>query len=233
MKRILAPILLLTLLFPALAQGQSLNDWVGKGKGILCETTGMGCPESVDSKDLVERDGVYFKKRTDVPFTGKTTGDEQGSLKNGKKDGLWISYRDNGQLWDKVTYKDGKVDGPYLTYHENGRLEYKGTYKVGKKNGPWVSFHEDGQLWFKGTYEDGKNVGVWVNYYKNGQLWSKGTYKNGKRVGPWIIYHDNGQLMSKGIYKNGEKVGPWVSFHEDGTVWEEYTRTYKNGVKIK
>ena len=111
MKRILAPILLLTLLFPTLAQGQSLNDWVGKGKGLLCETTGVGCPESVDFKDLVERDDVYFKKLTDVPFTGKTTGDEQGTYRNGKKDGPWVTYHDNGQLTSKGTFKNGvKVD---------------------------------------------------------------------------------------------------------------------------
>jgi hypothetical protein len=48
MKRILAPILLLILLFPALA----LGDTVG---------------------DLVVRDGIHYKKFTDVPFTGKVT----------------------------------------------------------------------------------------------------------------------------------------------------------------
>jgi hypothetical protein len=62
MKRILAPILLLTLLFPSLAFGETMND-------------------------LVEREGIFYKKFTDVPFTGKTTGDEQGSFRNGKEDG--------------------------------------------------------------------------------------------------------------------------------------------------
>ena len=68
MKRILAPILLLTFLFPAFAQGQSLDEWIGKGKGLLgkgkgylCETTGVGCPESVDFKDLIKRDGLYSR----------------------------------------------------------------------------------------------------------------------------------------------------------------------------
>ena len=182
MKRIFAPILLLTLLFPALAQGQSLNDWVGKGKGLLCETTGVGCPESVDFKDLVKRDGLYFKKRTDIPFTGKTTGDEQGSFKNGKKDGSWISYYDNGQLLTKRPYKNGKKDGPWVGYHKDAKLRIKGTLNDGKKDGPWV--------WF----------------YDNGQLRSKGIYKNGKKDGPWVSYHDNGQLEAKGTYKNGVKV---------------------------
>jgi hypothetical protein len=160
MKRFLAPILLLTLLFPALAQGQSLNDWVGKGKGLLCETTGVGCPESVDFKDLVKRDGVYFKKRTDVPFTGKTTGDEQGSFKNGKKVGSWIGYFDNGQLYSKGTYKDGKYDGAWVGYYDYGQLRYKGPYKNGKEDGPWVFYYENGNVNEKvtGTFRNGVKV---------------------------------------------------------------------------
>ncbi|MEC7490390.1 MAG: hypothetical protein VYA17_12475, partial [Pseudomonadota bacterium] len=64
MKRILAPILLLVFLFPSLALSE----------------------EVVDYDDLVERDGLFYKKYTDVPFSGKiTTGSEQGSFKKGKR----------------------------------------------------------------------------------------------------------------------------------------------------
>jgi antitoxin component YwqK of YwqJK toxin-antitoxin module len=215
MKRILAPILLLTLLFPSLAQGQSLNDWVakgegilGKGKGFLCETTGVGCPESVDFKDLVERDDVYFKKLTDVPFTGKVTGKSQGSIKDGEEDGPWVQYWKNGQLFKKGTFKDGKRDGP------------------------WVEYHDNGQLWSKGTLKDGKEDGPWVYYHDNGQLYSKGTYKNSKEHGPWVTYQDDGQLWHKGTYKNGMQHGPWVGYNKDGTVWETYTGTFRDGVKV-
>jgi hypothetical protein len=135
MNRILAPILLLTLLFPTLAQGQSLNDWVGKGKGLLCETTGMGCPESVDFKDLVKRDGLHYKKHTDIPFTGKVTGDVQGSFKDGKLDGPWVYYHKNGQLESKGNWKNGKREGPWVVFHKNGTVDkkYTGTFKDGVK----------------------------------------------------------------------------------------------------
>ena len=42
---------------------------------------------SVTVEDLVERDGLIYKKFTDTPFTGKVTGKEQGSYKNGKRGG--------------------------------------------------------------------------------------------------------------------------------------------------
>jgi antitoxin component YwqK of YwqJK toxin-antitoxin module len=61
--------------------------------------------------DLVEREGLYYKKFSDVPFSGKITGIIQSSFKNGKKEGAWVAY-----------YKDGTVD-----------KEYTGTFKNGKK----------------------------------------------------------------------------------------------------
>ena len=83
------------------------------------------------SGDLVfnEIEGVFYKKFTDVPFSGTVTGKGQGKLKNGKKEGPWVS----------VNYK--------------GQLEGTGTYKNGMKNGHWVSDTEE-----SGMYRNGKLV---------------------------------------------------------------------------
>ena len=56
--------------------------------------------------DLVIRDRLYYKKFSDVPFTGKLTGQFQGSFKNGKREGSWLRYWENGQLWRKGDYKN-------------------------------------------------------------------------------------------------------------------------------
>ena len=96
MKRILTSLVLMVLLFPTLALGETM-------------------------KDLVERDGLYYKKFTVVPFTGNITGKtEQGAFRNGKKEGPWVYY------------------------YSNGQLSYKGTFKVGKEVGPWVRYWSDG-----------------------------------------------------------------------------------------
>ena len=64
----------------------------------------------------------------------ESEGKTQGSIRNGKKDGPWVKYYDNGQLWEKGTYKNGKLeDGPWVEYHYNGKLGSKGTYKDGEK----------------------------------------------------------------------------------------------------
>ena len=80
MKHILTSVALVVLLFPALALGGEvkLEDLVER---------------------LVEREILVYKKFTDVPFTGKTTGQKQ------------------------VTYKDGVMDGPWVEYHYHGGLK--------------------------------------------------------------------------------------------------------------
>ena len=60
--------------------------------------------------DLVERDDLYYKKFTDVPFTGEIDeGLKRGNFKNGRKEGPWIGYHENGQLHYKGEYKNGKL----------------------------------------------------------------------------------------------------------------------------
>jgi antitoxin component YwqK of YwqJK toxin-antitoxin module len=38
--------------------------------------------------------------------------------------------------------------------------------------------------------------------------------------------------MWKGNYKNGKEEGAWVSYNKGGTVWERFSGTFKDGVKI-
>jgi antitoxin component YwqK of YwqJK toxin-antitoxin module len=122
----------------------------------------LGGEEVVTWDDLEYREGLYYQKFTDVPFTGKTTGQTQG------------------------TYKDGLLDGPYVSYYnnDNGQLCRKGHYKNGEKDGPWVGYYYDGQLMDKGHYKNGKKDGPWVSYRKDRTVDEKdtGTYKNGVKV---------------------------------------------------
>ena len=144
---------------------------------IFCLTSSVGW--SLEYKDLVVRDKVYYKKFTEVPFTGKVDGQFNGSFKNGKKDGSWVEYSDNGQLASKGEYKNGKEEGSWVEYSDNGKLASKGELKNGKEEGSWVYYHENGKLFSKGEYKNGKEEGSWVEYHENGKLSSKCEYKNG------------------------------------------------------
>ena len=93
--------------------------------------------------DLVERDGLHYEKFTDIPFTGEMTGNPQGSYKNGKKDGAWVYYYPNGQVYYKGNYKNNKREGKWVYYYPNGQVHYKGNYKNNKKEGAHIGWYQD------------------------------------------------------------------------------------------
>jgi hypothetical protein len=47
-------------------------------------TSGVALSETMD--DLVKRGGLWYKKFTDVLFTGEISGKESGKIKDGRKD---------------------------------------------------------------------------------------------------------------------------------------------------
>ena len=132
--------------------------------------------------ELMERDGLYYPKFSDVPFTGKVTGDTQGYLKDGRREGVWV------------------------TYYYSGALMFKGNYQNGKREGFYVDYYSTGEIREKGNYENGEREGSWVGYFKNGQLSYKGNHKNGKKEGIWFTYNDDGALRSKDNFKDGVKI---------------------------
>ena len=125
---------------------------------LLCLSASIVWGETMD--DLVKRDGLYFKKFTEVPFTGKIEGKRQGNFKNGRKEGSWVFY------------------------HDIGQLKSKGDWKNGFQEGPWIEYWKNGQLYYKCDFKNGKRVGSWVGYWDNGSVWDSrnGTFKNGKKI---------------------------------------------------
>jgi antitoxin component YwqK of YwqJK toxin-antitoxin module len=85
--------------------------------------------------DLVQREDTFYRKFTDVPFTGQVEGQYQGALKNGLREGSWVTYHDNGQLLEKGDYKNGRHDGSWMGYFDDGSVitPLTGTYKDGVK----------------------------------------------------------------------------------------------------
>jgi len=67
-------------------------------------------------------------------------------------------------------HKDGKKDGYWESFHDNGKLSEKGNYKKGLRVGIWESYHDNGQLWVRGKYtKDGTRDASWEYFDKNGK----------------------------------------------------------------
>ena len=67
-------------------------------------------------------------------------------------------------------YKDGKKEGYWESFHDNGQLSEKGNYNDGLRVGVWVSYHDNGKLWVRGKYtKDGTRDASWEYFDKDGK----------------------------------------------------------------
>ena len=121
------------------------------------------CPFSIAASfdDLVERDGVYYQKSSQVPYTGQIDGIEKGLIRNGKKEGLWTTFFSDGRALSKAHFKNGILNGHFESYQSNGDVRAIGNYKDGKRSGDWVTYQSSGEVWqtLSGTFMDGVKVG--------------------------------------------------------------------------
>jgi antitoxin component YwqK of YwqJK toxin-antitoxin module len=90
--------------------------------------------KEIPKHKLVERRGIYYEVDSIVPFTGSTVEyhifkknelKKRENYNNGKRDGRWEEFNENGQLESKTIYQDGKL-GHIEIFDENGQLSWKG-----------------------------------------------------------------------------------------------------------
>ena len=74
------------------------------------------CEELANISELVEKEGVYYKKNSNDPFNGKIDGiiDNlfiKGEMVNGKPTGEWYFYHKNKNLNKAGKYINGLQEG--------------------------------------------------------------------------------------------------------------------------
>ena len=215
---------------------------------LIIPSSALGTMKATKYSDLEERNGIYYERKSQIPFSGKIINSDKvkkftGTFKKGRRHGFWVYSHANGQSKASGKYKDGKYHGHWTWHFPDGKLKSKGPFKDGKFEGYWAAYFSNGQLKWEGVYAQGKKVGPWIYYYSNGQLDERSKYmyeQPGVRFGHFIKYHLNGQLMEQGLYVNGKKNGAWVFYEDDGKKrfysskfgTDEGTGIYKNGIKI-
>ena len=126
--------------------------------------------EEVDFFDLVKREGIWYKRFSDEPYSGTVVGIVRGKVVKGKQEGKWTGWYESGELKRRMNYKNGKQDGPQEGFYLNGQPQLRGHYKNGKQDGLVEGFYESGRLLLRGHYRTGNKVGKWEFYNKDGTL---------------------------------------------------------------
>ena len=64
---------------------------------------------------------------------------------------MCASFRNYNQV-------DGRVDGKWTEWYENGQIKSEGNYKDNKRDGKWTGWYPDGQKMSEENYKDGRQV---------------------------------------------------------------------------
>jgi antitoxin component YwqK of YwqJK toxin-antitoxin module len=137
--------------------------------------------------ELVQREGVYVQPRTLAPYSGPVASmwsaamvKEQGTLRNGRWDGVHETFYANGQLESRETYKNGVLEGPFEAYFRKGTVSDKGTYHEGRLDGLYESYWSRMQGMMVHVNEQGQTM--------TGDLAERGTWTAGQPCGQWYRF---------------------------------------------
>jgi antitoxin component YwqK of YwqJK toxin-antitoxin module len=69
----------------------------------------------------------------------------EGDYKNGKRNGKWMAWHPNGNVWSIGYYKKGVEVGLKTVFHENGNKYYEGKVDGERRIGKWTFWDEEGE----------------------------------------------------------------------------------------
>ncbi len=81
----------------------------------------------------------------------------RGLLKDGVREGIWNTYREDGMPWSQVSYARGLKDGLFRTWHPGGIPHIEGQHRANQPDSTWRFYGTDGQLVQTEFYEEGTN----------------------------------------------------------------------------
>ena len=176
----------------------------------------------IEEDQLKETSGdVYFYEGK--PYTGlvvKTHPNkkraESYSLKNGKLNGDWKGWDEEGNLVGQAEYRNGKIHGKFLQLRKAGGREFELNYLNGIENGAFRRWFDDGKLWVDENYLAGKLDGISTTYFPDGKIQVSAEYRAGKRHGMEIHRYKNGQPRWEAVYEEG-KLKTKLRWKRDGT----------------
>ena len=133
---------------------------------------------------ITQSNGFYF---TDA---------SQTKLYNGE----YKEFYPGGALKLEMNIKDGKPQGAYIVYFENGKPHEVRAYRNGEFHGVWRTYNEAGLLIAEAEYANNKKNGTWHVWDDSGIMRYEMQYKNGVKTGIWYMWDEKGKLISEKPY---------------------------------
>ena len=184
------------------------------------------------------KDGMY---NGDYKYFKNNRLKEEGTYKEGRKDGVYKEYYSDGvALKKEAPSKEGKLNGIVKTYYTNGKLETEKGYAMSIEDGVERDYdYESGEITTNRNYKNGVLHGSQIAHYGSniGDFIQRVTYENGKMTGSFSEIFTDGTIKKTGKYnKDGEKDGEWLErddFPNDKGKFSGKRTLYKDGEIIK
>lgn len=137
----------------------------------------------------------------------------EANYTDGKLNGKYTTYYEDGSKLTEENYTYGKLNGKYIEYNPNGSKLIEANYINGKLNGPVIHYRliDDNIVDFIENYKDDKLNGDTFYYNLNGVLTRKITYKDNMRI-MITDYYTTGENNIKTEYLLKE--GSWADIKE-------------------
>jgi antitoxin component YwqK of YwqJK toxin-antitoxin module len=122
-------------------------------------------------------------------------------LKDGKPNGKWFEYYENGQLKYITEYFSSGKLFTRESYSEKGHLQFKNEcFKNGRIKKSWNYYSNGSPHYFDEHCENWK-MALRTFYYPNGE--KKYSYNNFKEHIEYSYYNENGKLIEEFVYNKG------------------------------
>jgi len=139
-------------------------------------------------------------------------------------------YEQGKKLYEGIIDDEGRKQGPWKLFYEDGTLKAQGAYKDDYKVGQWRYFFLGGGIEQQGNYVSGKPQGVWEWYFPDGSTLREEEYLNGLEDGMSTEYNDTGAVIAEGSYIDGYKEGTWTYTNNDHKEVGPYFEGQRNGI---
>ncbi len=169
----------------------------------------------------------------------------------GRKQGAFREYYDNGKIKKEEHYLDNQLHGYYREFDGKGELVMAMRYERGKVMEEIdedlkelldmkSTYDQKGRLIFRGGYKEGVPVGIHRFYDTTGVVENAHLYnelgqkvsegvidEQGNRRGKWTNFYTTGEIRSSGTYSDNLKSGKWIFYYRTGGI--EQTGSFERG----
>ena len=145
----------------------------------------MSCSKKLNMNEmLVEKDGVYYTKDTNEPYTGLVFSlhnngnkNNEGMLKNGKKDGVWTKWYNKYKKKSEGAYTNGIKEGLWTFWDKGGQKSVEGKYSNGKKDSTWTKWPFGFDLVLPKNFNSPlENVEIIVHFKDGKEIWNNSPF---------------------------------------------------------